>query len=399
MTFTPNRRRFLTALGASAASLPLLSMPEFSFADQRARGNILILIELSGGNDGLNTVVPVTDPGYRALRPTIGLTKRDTLSLDRDTGLHSAMRDMANLWEDGALRIVEGVGYPNPNRSHFRSIEIWNAGLGAEAKTDRGWISTAFADGRAPQASVASGLTLGGDMGPLRGPGRFSAMRDEEGFMDMLDSLPGRRHAVRPTSAASPLAHVLDTYDSAQITGAGISRRLERSAARHFEFPDTPIAEQLRVAARLLEAGVDIPVLKVVQDGYDTHDNQPEEHADLLQSLSEAIGAFTSAMKTIGLWDQVTLVTYSEFGRTARENASFGTDHGTAAPVFVAGGRVAGGFDGKRVALDRLVDDDLVHTVDYRQVYSALLGDLWGIEVPQIAQTLAASASPSVRIF
>lgn len=395
MTFRPNRRRFLTALGASAASLPLISFPGLAAASAPNTGNILILIELAGGNDGLNTVVPVTDPGYRGLRPTIGLTRRDTLSLDRDTGLHGAMRDMADLWEDGALRIVEGVGYPNPNRSHFRSIEIWNAGMGAESKTETGWISTAFSNGRAPRAEVASGLTLGGDIGPMRGPGRFSAMRDEEGFHQMLDSLPDRHHAVRPAAAALPLAHVLDTYDSAQITGEGISRRLERSAARHFEFPDTDLGEQLRVAARLLEAGVDVPVLKVVQDGYDTHDNQPDEHAELLLNLSEAIGAFASAMKVIGLWDRVTLVTYSEFGRTARENASFGTDHGTAAPVFVAGGQVAGGFDGTRVSLDRLVDGDLVHTTDYRSLYRGLLDDLWGIEAPEFSL----ADTQKVRIF
>ncbi|WP_147127376.1 DUF1501 domain-containing protein [Shimia ponticola] len=395
MTFSPNRRRFLTALGAGAASLPLLNLPGFAAARAANTGNILILIELAGGNDGLNTVVPVTDPAYRGLRPTIGLNKSTTLSLDRDTGLHPAMRDMADLWEDGTLSIVEGVGYPNPNRSHFRSIEIWNAGMGAESTSETGWISTAFSEGRAPQADVASGVTLGGDMGPLRGPGRFSALRDEEGFAEMIESLPNRRHAVRPVLASSPLGHVLNTYDSAQITGEGISRRLERSAARHFAFPDTELGNQLRVAARLLEAGVDAPVLKVVQDGYDTHDNQPDEHSLLLSDLSEAVGAFASAMKTIGLWDQVTMVTYSEFGRTARENASFGTDHGTAAPVFVAGGQVAGGFAGKRVSLDRLVDGDLVHTSDYRGVYLGLLSDLWGIEAPE----LAASDIRPIRVF
>ncbi len=396
MTSNMTRRRFLSALGASAATLPLVTLPGFaqSVGDQINGAQTLILIELSGGNDGLNTVVPVKDPAYRKLRPNIGISSDDSLSLDRDTGLHPAMRAMADLWHDGDMRIIEGVGYPEPNRSHFRSIEIWNAGFGAESKETTGWISTAFSNGRSPENKIASGLALGGGMGPLRGPGRFSAIRDEETFLETVANLPGARHAVRPETG-SPLEHVLRTYESAQLTGRGIATRLERSAARVFPFPETAIGEQLRTAARLLEAGVDVPVLKVTQDGYDTHDYQPDQHMYLLQDLSDAIGAFTSAMKEIGLWDQVTLLTYSEFGRTAHENASSGTDHGTAAPVFVTGGSVAGGFDGARVSLDKLVDDDLVHTTDYREVYGAVLSDLWGINVPEF--TLANARG--VRLF
>ncbi len=378
------RRRFLSALGASAATLPLITTPGFVHATGQnlPKGKTLVLIELAGGNDGLNTVVPITDPAYRGLRPEIGIDRADALGLDADTALHGSMRDFADLWEDGSLRIVEGVGYPNPNRSHFRSIEIWNAGQGAESLARDGWIASAFANGNAPAPSDVSGLTLGGDMGPLSGNGRFSAMRDEETFLETLENLPGMRHAVRPDTAKSPLEHILQTYDSAQITGDVIARKLESGASQSFAFPDSELGQQLQTAARLLDAGVDVPVLKVVQDGYDTHDNQPGEHAFLLEDLSTSVGAFARAMKQIGLWDQITVVTYSEFGRTARENGSYGTDHGTAAPVFVAGGNVLGGFGGERVSLDRLVDDDLVHTTDYRRVYAGLLKDLWDINTP-----------------
>ena len=195
----------------------------------------------------------------------------------------------------------------------------------------------------------------------------------------MLDNLPGMKHAVRPTPELSPLDHVLATYDSAQTTGSQIYHKLERSRVRNWAFPETELGQQLQTATRLLEAGVSVPVLKVVQGGYDTHDNQEGEHAALLGDLSEAIGAFAKAMKKIDLWDQVTIVTFSEFGRRAYENASYGTDHGTAAPVFVAGGKVSGGFTGQRPSLVDLYDDDLVHTTDYRRVYDALLTDLWGI--------------------
>ena len=391
----PSRRRFLEALGTSAAALPLITLPGFVRAatPDRPTGHILLLIELAGGNDGLNTVVPLTDPAYRHLRPEIGLTAADALTLDTDTGLHGAMRGIADLWERGEVQIVEGVGYPDPNRSHFRSIEIWNTGLGPTSVVRDGWVATAFADGRAPRSDDADGLVLGGDMGPLTGNGRFSAMRDEDRFLETLDNLPPRQHAVRPRPQGSPLDHVLATYDRAHLTGDTIRRKLLASQAYQWNFPQTHLGEQLRTAARLLDAGIDVPVLKVVQDGYDTHDAQPDEHAALLADLSTAIHAFAGAMRDIGLWEQITVLTYSEFGRTAHENASAGTDHGTAAPVFAIGGKIHGGFGGARPSLDALVDRDLVYTTDYRSLYAATLHDLWGIAAPQFdvpgAQPLA----------
>jgi len=379
-----SRRRFLSALGVGAAALPTLTLPGFVQAATpvRPEGNILVLVELAGGNDGLNTVIPLKDPRYRNLRLEIGIAAYQTLSLDADTGLHSAMRGIADMWEWGEVQIVEGVGYPNPNRSHFRSIEIWNAGMGAESLQRDGWVASAF--GRATPGTVdADGLVLGGEMGPMIGQGRFSAMRDEGQFIETFENLPSGQHAVRPEVQGSPLDHILATYESAQVTGDAIRRKLEASRERRWDFPQTQIGEQLRTAARLLDAGVDVPVLKVVQDGYDTHDDQPWEHEALLNDLSEAIRVFSRAMRDIGLWDQMTVLTYSEFGRTAHENASGGTDHGTAAPVFAIGGNVRGGLSGQRPSLDKLVDNDLAHTTDYRTLYHATLRDLWGIDAPQ----------------
>ncbi|MEM6637273.1 MAG: DUF1501 domain-containing protein [Pseudomonadota bacterium] len=385
LLLSPTRRRFLAALGvASAAALPGLSLPRFAQAAQNAHaaGKLLVLVELAGGNDGLNTVVPTRDDKYRALRPNIGIGRDATLTLDQDTGLHRSMREMADLWEDGELRIVEGVGYPDPNRSHFRSIEIWNSGGGANGLNPDGWISQAAAKGAfAEFAGVdAHGLVLGGEMGPLKGPGRFSAMRDVDVYMEALSNLDGSRHAVRPTSTVEPLEHVLSTYESAKVTGDRIIAKLERIRRDNWSFPDSGLGIQLQIAARLIEAGIRVPVIKVVQDGYDTHEEQPDAHAYLLRDLSEALGAFSGALKDIGVWQDTTIVTFSEFGRRAYENGSFGTDHGTAAPVFVAGGGVAGGFAGARPSLDRLFDRDLVFTTDYRALYDAILSDLWGID-------------------
>ncbi|MEM8536973.1 MAG: Twin-arginine translocation pathway signal sequence domain-containing protein, partial [Pseudomonadota bacterium] len=184
MTHSHNRRRLLQTIG-SVAALPMLSLPGFVAAAgaKPSAGNILVLIELAGGNDGLNTLVPVKDSAYRALRPGIGISRRAALGLTSDFGLHPSMGPLADLWEAGALQVVQGVGYPNPNRSHFRSIEIWNAGRGAEDNSRDGWLATGF-DGQQPGASDADGLVLGGSMGPMLGHGRFAAIRDEEMFIE-----------------------------------------------------------------------------------------------------------------------------------------------------------------------------------------------------------------------
>jgi len=380
---TFSRRRLLQTLGTS---LPFVTLPGFVTAAgaQPGPGNILVLVELSGGNDGLNTVIPRTDDAYRSLRPRIGIAPENMVGLDDDTALHNAMRPLADVWEEGAMQIVQGVGYPNPNRSHFRSIEIWEAGLGAEGQALNGWVSAALED-HPRLARDADGLVLGGRMGPLAGDGYFSAMRDAEAFLERYDNLPGALHPVRPTQDNAPLAHVLDTYESARITGDAIHKRLLNSPARDFGFPQSELGNQLRNAARLLDAGVEVATLKVVQGGFDTHENQPDQHTLLLEDLSAAIAAFTAATKQIGIWDRVTIVTYSEFGRTARENASYGTDHGSAAPLFVIGGNVQGGFGGQAPSLTDLVADDLVHTTDYRSVYAALLDNLWGITSAQFS--------------
>ncbi|MCH2076060.1 MAG: DUF1501 domain-containing protein [Rhodobacteraceae bacterium] len=375
MTNELSRRRFLATMGAT---LPAITLPGFVTAAGATpdSAKTLILIELAGGNDGLNTVVPLTDAAYHGLRPTIGIT--EGLNLDRDTALHPAMRGMAGLWEAGDMQIVEGVGYPDPNRSHFRSIEIWNVGRGAQTKDRTGWISHAFEKG-APTGTDADGLVLGGQSGPLRGQGRFSVIEDEETFLETLRSLESMPHAIRPQTT-SALDHVLGAYEAAEITGGAIAARLERGAARSFDFPETLLGEQLHSVARLMDAGAEVPVYKVQLHGFDTHDNQPDAHTFLLEELSDAVAAFAKAAREMGRWNDVAVVTYSEFGRTARENGSAGTDHGTAAPVFVSGGAVAGGFGGARVDLTRLKDDDLVHTTDYRALYDGLLGGLWNID-------------------
>lgn len=395
-TLSMNRRNWLRLMGASALSLPLTAAPTWAAGAGLGKDHTLILIELEGGNDGLNTLIPYRDDNYRRVRPTLALSSREVLQLGGDMGLHPSLLGLARGWERGEVRLVEGVGYPNPNRSHFRSIEIWNAGLGADTKETQGWVSRLM-----DQDSLgldADGITLGGEMGPLRGPGRFTGLEEIEAFFDQAEALrtagvlggyddgmddgSTMMHSVRPSGGNAALDHLLSVHSNAVGTADLLERKLRQAANRDFDMPDSTLGLQLAAALQLLDAGVTTPVLKVSHGGFDTHAYQAEAHAFLLQELDEAMRGFERAARDMGIWNNVTLMTYSEFGRRFHENGSEGTDHGTAAPVILAGGKVAGGFGGARPSLeDRdLIEDDMVHTTDFRSVYSGVARDLWGLD-------------------
>lgn len=405
-TLSMNRRNWLRLMGASALSLPVTTAPAWAAGAGLGKDHTLILIELEGGNDGLNTLIPYRDDNYRRVRPTLALPGSNVLQLGNrsDMGLHPSLRGLARNWERGELRLVEGVGYPNPNRSHFRSIEIWNAGLGADSKETQGWISRLMSADS--PGMDADGIGLGGEMGPLRGPGRFTGLEELEDFFHQADALraagvlggydddnammaggmaadrDGGAHSVRPGGQTAALDHLLSVHSNAVGTADLLERKLRQSATRDFAMPDSALGLQLSAALQLLDAGVTTPVMKVSHGGFDTHAYQAEEHAFLLEELDEAMASFERAARDMGIWNNVTLMTYSEFGRRFHENASEGTDHGTAAPVILAGGRVSGGFGGARPSLEArdLVEDDMVHTTDFRAVYSGLARDLWGLD-------------------
>ena len=402
-TLSMNRRNWLRLMGASALSLPLTTAPAWAAGAGLGKDHTLILIELEGGNDGLNTLVPFADDNYQRVRPTLGLSGNEVLQLGGDMGLHPSLTGLAKAWERGQVRLIEGVGYPNPNRSHFRSIEIWNAGLGAETKETQGWVSRLM--NQSTLGLDADGIGLGGEMGPLRGPGRFTGLEEIEEFFDQAEALRTAGvlggyddssmdasmgmmdggHSVRPSGGNAALDHLLSVHSNAVGTADLLERKLRQASNRDFQMPDSALGLQLSAALQLLDAGVTTPVMKVSHGGFDTHAYQAEEHAFLLQELDTAMTAFERAARDMGLWNNVTLMTYSEFGRRFHENGSEGTDHGTAAPVLLAGGKVAGGFGGARPSLEArdLVEDDMVHTTDFRSVYAGIVQDLWGLDAAQ----------------
>lgn len=375
------RRDFLTA-GPALAGIVLLA--PHALAQAKALGfrtdRTLVLIELAGGNDGLNTVVPFADAAYARLRPGIGIKREAVVQLDEKTGLHPSLAPLMESWKAGDLAIVQGVGYDNPNRSHFRSIDIWDTASGSNRFIAEGWVARVLGGQKRGSEKLsdrlADAVVLGGGAGPVTGAGlRAISMPDPQRFLKQAQGMFATE--ARPANPA--LAHVLKVQHEIQDTAKELHAVLARAPDIGRDFPNGPLGQQLRVAARLIAAGAVVPVVKVALGGFDTHANQPGQHANLLRQLGEGLGAFRKTLIAAGRWDRVLAMTYSEFGRRAAQNGSNGTDHGTAAPHFVLGGAVKGGLYGPGPNLADLVNGDLRHGIDYRSLYATAAQTWWGI--------------------
>ncbi|AOJ70782.1 MULTISPECIES: DUF1501 domain-containing protein [Burkholderia] len=355
--------------------------------------NLLILVELKGGNDGLNTVIPYADPLYRALRPTIGIKREQVVQLDERAALHPALAPLMPIWRDGRLAIVDGVGYPQPNLSHFRSIEIWDTASRADEYLREGWLTRAFAQASVPPGFAADGVVLGSaEMGPLANGARAIALVNPAQFIRAA-------RLVQPVSLREQnpaLAHVIDVENDI-VKAADRLRPHAGTPALATAFPGGPFGASVKTAMQVLAAcdapqrtpmpGQGVAVLRLTLNGFDTHQNQPGQQAGLLKQLAEGLVAMRSALTELGRWNDTLVMTYAEFGRRARENQSNGTDHGTAAPHFVMGGRVRGGLYGAPPALARLDGNgNLPVAVDFRQLYATVLGPWWGLDATSVLE-------------
>lgn len=334
---------------------------------------LLVLIELRGGNDGLNTVVPADDGRYHDLRPRIALRDDALLRLAPELTLHAALAPLAPLWQAGELAVLRGVGYPQPNLSHFRSIEIWDTASDSAQTLQQGWLTrVALAEATRFGVFAADGVNVGAaDLGPLGGGARAIAVADPERFVRAarLAQADGR-------AARGALAHLLRV--EADIVRAGAEIRPDHRFAT--EFPRGPLGQALQHAAGIA-ATRKVPVLRVTLGGFDTHQNQLNAHAALLRQVGEGIAALRAALVEVDLWQNTLLLTYSEFGRRPRENGSGGTDHGTASVHFACGGQVRGGLYGEPPAFDRLDrDGNLPHAIDFRSVYATVLEHWWQLD-------------------
>ena len=371
------RRDFL------AASVAALFAPRFAFAQENYR-RLLILVELKGGNDGLNTVVPYADANYYSLRPRLAVPRDQVLQLDARAGLHPALKPLIPLWQAGELAVVQGVGYPSPNLSHFRSIEIWDTASRSDQYLADGWLARLFAERPVPGGFAADGVVVGGnDMGPFAGRGgRAIALAEPEQFLRQA-------RLASPSGKArnAALGHIL------KVENDIVQAASHLGGQRQFrgEFPRGQFGNAVRTAAQLACSEAGVAAIRLSLGGFDTHQNQPGPHPRLLGELADGVAALKAALVEAGRWDSTLLMTYSEFGRRPQENNSSGTDHGTASAHFVAGGRVRGGLYGDQPRLDALEGGNLRYAVDFRSLFATAIGRWWGLDA---TSTLGARYAP-----
>lgn len=362
------RRRFLKAGGAA---LTLLSFSGWARAANEGAPKLLVLLELRGGNDGLNTVAPIEDGRYHDLRPRLAL-REDAIPLADGLALHPALAPLRALWDGREMAVIRGVGYARPNLSHFRSIEIWDTASDSAQYLHEGWLTRAIATAPVFRSASADGVVIGAtDLGPLGGGARAIALTDPARF-----ARQARLAGQAQSAARGALAHLLRV--ESDIARAAAELRPDASFAT--EFPRGAFGIAMRHAAEVA-ATRRVPVVRVTLAGFDTHQNQANAHAELLGQLAEGVVALRAALAEVDLWRDTLVLTYSEFGRRPRENASGGTDHGTASVMFAFGGRVAGGFIGEAPSLARLdADGNLLHTTDFRAVYATVLERWWKLD-------------------
>jgi uncharacterized protein (DUF1501 family) len=360
---------------------------------QAAQGRTLIVVQMAGGNDGLNTLIPYIDGAYYSARPTLAIAQADALHLNDRLGLHPALKALMPMWQQGHLAAIEGVGYPNPNLSHFAAMDIWQT-LDLNGQGGQGWLGKYVAglvdkDGH-PFQSLAVGTSLpvalnaiSADVPVVASPLTYRLQPDPEGSSAAKHGNAAnarvetllKLYNTYPRSA--PYAALLDATAQAAVDGA---RQLDAAVASYApkaQYPNTNFAKGLQVLAEVIVQGLGLRVGYVTLGGFDTHGEQADTQAGLLQQLAEGLAAFYSDLQGHNAADNVVVMTWSEFGRRVEENASAGTDHGTAAPLFVLGNAVQGGVYGEPPDLTKLdPNGNLVFTTDFRSIYATVL-DRW----------------------
>jgi uncharacterized protein (DUF1501 family) len=421
-TTLQTRRKFLrtSMLGAAATwTLPVFLEKTFFTLDAMAAdaltqsvtgkdGTILVVLQMAGGNDGLNMVVPFGDDAYYRARPRLGLAADKLLRIDNYAGLNGKLAGIKSLFDEGHVAVVQGVGYPNPNRSHFRSTEIWESASDADRNVSEGWLGRYF-DNCCAGADPTVGVAIGEEM-----PQAFSAktptgvtfsrpeqfrwrpgdksgagMSSEEFFYRQLNGSGTGEEGARTANDGGSIGAIagktksdLSALDFLQRTAldAQLSSDKILAIARKYKsmavYPQGQLAASLNVIARMIAGGLSTRVYYASQGGFDTHAGQMNAHERLMTEFNDAVAAFVADLKQQGNFNRVLLMTFSEFGRRVGENANGGTDHGAAAPMFVLGGAVKAGLYGKYPSLTDLDNGDLKFNTDFRSVYGTVL-DQW----------------------
>ena len=370
-----NRRSFLRNASLSIFSLGLYR--NAIFANSSFNQKTLILIELKGGNDGLNTVAPLNNKYYLAARPNIALNSENTFEIGENLALNSSLKSLQPLWESGSLAIMQGLGYPNPNRSHFRSMDIWDTGSNSDEYLTEGWIQRVYSeDASVFDSQNIQGLALGNDdLGPLFGQDMNCLVINR--LKQFFKQASRVRKIDENRTGNSSLNHLLSIQSGLVEAAYELQSKLQKSPKLKTKFPKTKLAQNMQTAVELLAAGFRPAVIKITHGGFDTHSNQNNQHARLLKQLADAMVSAYDGLSEIGLSNSVIQLTYSEFGRRVDENNSRGTDHGTANVHFALGKMIRGGLHGTYPDLNELDRGDLIYTRDFRGLYKTIIKYWW----------------------
>lgn len=403
-----SRRSFLSTMGLASiggtfmlAGRPVHALGNTPLTErlrQSATDRILVLVQLEGGNDGLNTVVPIRNDIYYASRPNLSIAPAETLALDDEHGLHPTMTAFRDIFADGHMAVVQNVGYDDSNLSHFRSTDILMSGSDENVVLETGWVGRYLdqehPDFRDEQPDEPLAVQVGGSGLIFKAPGIDMGMsvRDLNRFDDFLDS--GRFYTtdgLPATEYGNEMAFMRTTVNAAFRYGTAIQAAAGRGQSTA-AYPNGSLGQGFSAIARLINGNLSTSIYVVTLGGFDTHALQADDHASLLSNLSNSVQAFLSDIDDPAKRSRIVLATFSEFGRRIEENGSEGTDHGTSAPMLIIGEQVNGGIYGTDADLsDPDQNGNMRHTTDYRQVYATLLEQWLGAAPEESAGVLSGS--------
>jgi uncharacterized protein (DUF1501 family) len=351
-------------------------------------GLILVVLQLSGGNDGLNTVIPFADPNYSLFRPQLGFGSDEVLHLSDSVGLNPNLGKLKGLYDQGKVAVVQGVGYPNPNRSHFRSMDIWHSAA-PDTFERSGWLGRYISACQCAQDNALPAISVGDQLNTLfwtdttlvpavASIGAFSFLTDTKYKNDRGYQLQTLQNIYSQAGNWSTYESLIRRGTRQALAGSDELQKVAAGYQSSIEYPaNNGLAAQLKLVAQVIAGNLGTRLFSVSMGGYDTHANQKPTQDKNLAQLGDALDAFMQDLGNIGQQDNVVIMTFSEFGRRVKQNGSNGTDHGTAEPMFIIGNKVQGGLYGTYPSLEDLDDNgDLKFNADFRSIYAGILKDV-----------------------
>jgi uncharacterized protein (DUF1501 family) len=387
------RGALLVASGVLAPSfITRTAMALNTQADATTNNNmILVVLQLSGGNDGLNTVIPFGDSNYASLRPSLGIASSDVLHLTDSVGLNPNLAKLKALYDQGKVAIVQGVGYPNPNRSHFRSMDIWHS-ASPDIFERSGWLGRYVSACQCAQDNALPAISVGDQLNTLfwtdstlvpavASIGAFSFMTDTKYKNDRTYQMQTLQNIYSQAGNWSDHESLIRRGTLEALQGSDELQKVAAAYTTAVQYPNNGLAAQLKLVAQVIAGKLGTRLFSVSQGGFDTHANQKPTQDRILGQLGDSVDAFMQDLANIGQQDNVVIMTFSEFGRRVKQNGSNGTDHGTAEPMFIIGNKVHGGLYGTYPSLGDLDSNgDLKFNADFRSVYAGMLKDVVGTD-------------------